>query len=69
MLNHPESHETPPESAGYVQAWARDVVAAIGKFEARRLLDDYRAIAANEVLDKSDRDAARERANAISRHL
>ena len=66
---HPQSHETPPDSAGYVQAWARDIVAAIGKAEARRLLDDYRAIAANQALDKSDRETAGERANAISRHL
>ena len=46
------------ESLAYVKAWARDLVAAAGKREARRILDDYKAIARNKELPKADRDIA-----------
>ena len=58
-----------PESLEYVKAWARDLVAAVGKREARRLLDDYKAISSNKRVAKADRDIAARRARILSRLL
>lgn len=57
------------ESLEYVKAWASDLVAAVGKREARRILDDYKAISGNKRLAKADRDIAARRARILSRLL
>jgi len=54
-----------PGSPEYVEAWARDLIAAIGKGEARRILVDYRALADNKRLAKVDRETAAERVEAL----
>ena len=69
MSPTPKSHETPPDSPDYVATWARDLVAAVGKREARRILADYTSIADNKRLAKQDRNVAAERAKALERLL
>ena len=66
MSDPPRSHQISPDAPGYVAAWARDLLAAVGKREARRLVADYKAIAANRRLAKADRDIAAERAKALA---
>lgn len=56
-------------SPEYVEAWARDLIAAIGKGEARRILVDYRALADNKRLARADRETAAERVKALDRRL
>ena len=65
MTREPRSHDIAPDSPEYVQAWARDLVDAIGKREARTILADYKAISENKRLAKRDREIAAERANAL----
>ncbi|HJN11633.1 MAG: hypothetical protein QGG09_11065 [Pirellulaceae bacterium] len=38
MPTRPRSHDVPPDSPEYIEAWARDLVAAIGKRKARLIL-------------------------------
>jgi len=57
------------ESLEYVRAWARNLVAAVGKREARRILNDYKAISGNMRLAKADRDIAARRVRVLSRLL
>jgi hexokinase len=47
MPTRPRCHDVSPDSAEYVAAWARDLVDAVGKREARLALAGYQAIAAN----------------------
>ena len=65
----PRSHEIPPDSPVYVGAWARDLVDAVGKREARLALAGYQAIAANKRLAKADREVAVERVKALEKLL
>ena len=69
MPNRPRSHDIPPDSPDYIEKWARDLVAAVGKREARRILADYRGIADNERLARRDREVAAERAEALEELL
>ena len=57
------------ESLEYVKAWARDLVAAAGKREARRILDEYKALSRDKELPKAERDIAARRARILSRLL
>ena len=68
-MNRPRSHDVPPDSPEYTAAWARDIVAAVGKREARKILGDYEALAANKRLAKADRDIAAERVDALENLL
>jgi len=52
----------------YLATWARSLVKA-GKADARLVLADYKSLAANRELHKSDRDIARKRAEALERIL
>jgi len=45
--------------------WARQIMAAVGKREARRILDDYIAIYENRRVPKKDREIAECRAKAL----
>jgi len=69
MPNRPRSHDVPPASPEYTAAWARDIVGAVGKREARKILADYQALAANKRLAKTDRDIAAERVKALEKIL
>lgn len=60
-MTKPHSHRIAPETPDYVQAWAKDLVATIGKSESKKLLDDYRGIASNTRLPKADRQTAAKR--------
>ena len=68
-MNRPRSHDLPPDSPDYVAAWARDLIAAIGKREARLALAGYKSTAANKRLKKTDREVAIERVNALEKLL
>ena len=61
------SNEDTPDSAKYVARWARDVVAAIGKREARRVLADYEAIAEDPKVTKHGRATASQRAKSLKK--
>jgi hypothetical protein len=65
MSNRPRSHQTPPNTSTH----GRDILAAVGKRDVRRLLADYRALADNKRLPKSDRKTAAERAKALEELL
>jgi hypothetical protein len=69
MSNRSRSHQIAPDAAEYVDAWARDILAAVGKRDVRRLLADYKALADNKRLPKSDRNTAAERAKALEELL
>ncbi len=69
MLTNVRSHETLPDSLQYVEKWARDIVAVVGKREARRLLEDYRTIASNRRLPATDRENAIQRVNCLEKLL
>ncbi len=68
-MNRPRSHEVPPDSPEYVEAWARDILAAVGKRETRSILADYQALAKNKRLAKADREVAVERVKALEKLL
>ena len=69
MPKPPRSHDIPPDSPKYVEAWARDLIAAAGKREARSTLANYRKLAADPKLTKYDRKVAAERAEVLERLL
>ncbi len=69
MPNRPRSHQIPPESPEYTAAWARDLIASIGKRQARQILADYRARADDPEVTKHGRDVAAERAETLERLL
>ncbi|MDA1055799.1 MAG: hypothetical protein O3C40_35850 [Planctomycetota bacterium] len=69
MPTHPRSHDLPPDSPEYTEAWARDLIAAVGKREARLALANYKAIAADPKVTKQGRTAAAERAEILERLL
>lgn len=69
MPTRPRSHDVPLDSPEYVLAWARDLVDAVGNREARTILADYQALAANKRLAKADRDIAAERVKALEKLL
>lgn len=58
-----------PEAPEYVESWAKAVIAAAGRREARGLLEHYRAFARNKRLGRSDRDFAAQRAAILGRLL
>ncbi len=43
MPGRPRSHDVPPGSPDYVDIWVRDLVAAVGRRGARRILVRYPA--------------------------
>jgi len=57
--------QAPPDDPEYVQQWARDLVGAVGKCEARRLMEDYQALADDKKLAKRDRAIAAQRAEIL----
>ena len=65
MPKRPRSHQVPPDDPGYVKAWARDLIEAVGKRQARSILDDYRAIAEDPKVTKRGREIASERARCL----
>ena len=69
MPNQPRSHDIPPDSPEYTGAWARDLIAAIGKRQARLILADYRARADDPKVTKHGRAIAAERAEILERWL
>ncbi len=65
MPNQPRSHAIPPDSPEYTEAWARDLIAAIGKRKARLILADYRARVDDPKVTKHGRAVAAERAEVL----
>ena len=58
--------EKPPDDPEYVAQWARDIVVAVGKRQARKRLASYRALAEDKKLAKRDRAVAAQRAEALA---
>ena len=56
---------SPPEDSDYVRQWAKSLVSAVGKRLARTVLEDYKALASDEALDKYSREAAAQRAKSL----
>jgi len=69
MSDRPRSHDVRPDSPQYVEAWAVDLIAAIGKRRAWLTLDDYRARADDPKVTKHGRAVAAERAEILERLL
>jgi hypothetical protein len=62
-------HQENPETPESVEAWARDLIAAISKRQARAVLDDFLRLAADTQLSALDRAIARQRAKILSDFL
>ena len=55
----PAKGEPALETTEFVEAWARDLVVAVGKRQARKVLDDYERLAADKQLSAFDRAVAK----------
>jgi hypothetical protein len=62
------SHST-PDNSDDLDRWARELVRAAGKRQARGVLEDYRAIAADMKVTKTGRDIAAQRAKTLAKLL
>ena len=60
---------TAPDVDQSDDVWAGELVAAIGKREARRILGDYRRLARDPALSQFDRNVASSQAKALARLL
>lgn len=69
MPNRPKSHEIDPDAPEDLATWAGELVAAIGKRQARKALEDYQRLAADRRLTKFDRAIARKQAKALAELL
>ena len=54
------------DGPGDADRWARDLIRAVGKRQARGVLEDYRAIAADVKVTKTGRDIAAQRAKTLA---
>ena len=61
--------QKPPDDPEYVRSWAKALVAAVGKRQARAVLEDYRALASRKRLDKYSREVAAQRAKILKELL
>ena len=57
------------ESKPEVEAWAAELVAAVGKRQARKVLDDYQRLAADKQLSAFDRAVAKQRGRILAKLL
>ena len=69
MNKPPTFHQIAYGSPQYIEKWAADLVATVGKREARGILSDYKALADNKRLAKADREVAAERVKALKKLL
>jgi hypothetical protein len=69
MNKPPQSHGISPDAPEYVETWARDLIAAAGKREARKLLADYEALAGDTKVTKHGQKQAAARAKALRKLL
>jgi len=53
----------------YLRTWAKELVKAAGKREARLAAAEYRTISANKRVPAADRKSAIKRAEAIEKNL
>ena len=49
-----------------IKQWAEALIVAVGKRQARTVLEDYRRLAADRKLTKFDRSIAKERATILA---
>ena len=70
FVGHDMSRKTPsqtaPDSPEYVEKWARELIAAVGKRQAHAILEGYRALSEKPKLAKYDRAVAKQRAIILS---
>ena len=52
-----------------IKQWAGALIVAVGKRQARTILDDYRRLAADRRLTKEDRAIAKQRAKILAELL
>ena len=57
------------ESPEYVDRWAKELIRAAGKRDARSLFEDYKRLAADKRLAKYDRDVAAQRARILGKYM
>ena len=57
------------DSPEYLAGWAKELVKAVGKREARLAAAEYRTIAANKRVPAAERKSAIKRADAIEKKL
>ncbi len=57
------------DSPEYVRSWAKELVKAAGKREARMALAEYRRLAADKSVPPAERKAAAKRAAEIEKNL
>lgn len=69
MPKRPRSHDLPPDSPKYVEAWARELIATAGKREARKVLAHYQALADDPKVTRHGREVAAERAEILEKLL
>jgi len=69
MTDRVRSHEIASDDQQYTETWARDILAAVGKREARRILADYRKIADDPRVRKKSREIAKERADNLEESI
>ncbi len=59
--------QEPPEDPEYVRQWAKDLLKAIGKREARTILENYKGLAKDSKVSKLGREIAAQRARILAR--
>jgi len=73
MDDQVSQHRTPGQSVAQtpeqIKQWAVALMLAVGKRQARTVLDDYRRLAADRRLTKFDRAIAKERAKILAELL
>lgn len=69
LMAKPKSPQVALDSPKSVEAWARDLIVAVGKRQARTILADFRRLAADRRLTKEDRAIARKQAKALAELL
>lgn len=57
------------DSRDYLDQWAMELVAAIGKRQALRIIDDYEMLSKNPKLARYDREVATVRAKVLAEHM
>jgi len=58
-----------PDDPQYVEKWACELVAAIGKRKARAILEDYRALAEDKKIAGRDRAVSAQRVEILEKLL
>jgi len=61
--------QDPPDDPQYVEQWAKALIAAIGKRQARTVLSDYRRLSRNPKGTTYDRAMAAQRVKTLAKYI